>query len=70
MRMKPVAEIHFEHDLEDGWYRMKEPTGANDTWDRAINAFNFCKEEGWDLKWVGDERYMPDFLNNNNKGGT
>lgn len=60
--MKPTAEIWFVHDLENGWYNMKEPSGLVDGWNVAVNALNFCKKEGWDLKWVGDARYMPDFF--------
>jgi hypothetical protein len=53
------AMISFEHGLEDGWYRMKEPTGANDTWERCKNAFNFAKQQGWEVIWVGDDYYKP-----------
>ena len=54
-----TAFIRFEHDIEDGWYRMREPDGTSDTWDRCINAFNFAKERGWQVVWEGDERYKP-----------
>ena len=53
------AMICFEHDLEDGWYRMKEPAGACETWEKCINAFNFAKKQGWEVVWVGDSYYKP-----------
>ena len=55
----PIAEIWFEHDLEDGWYRMKEPNGISDTWGIASNALKFCKEQGWKLIWTGSDNYNP-----------
>jgi hypothetical protein len=59
--MKLIAKIHFEHDLEDGWYRMKEPTGKNDTWNEWRSALKFCNSQDWELVWDGPEdRYMPE----------
>lgn len=53
------AYIRFCHDLEDGWYQMREPTGANDSWGVCKNAVNFCKEKGWTPVWEGDDMYKP-----------
>jgi hypothetical protein len=53
------AMIRFEHDLEDGWYRMKEPDGPDDTWEKCVNAYNFAKSKGWEVIWVGDPYYKP-----------
>lgn len=61
--MKPIAYLSFEHDLEDSWYRLKEPSGIADTWEQAKNAINFCLEQGWNVVWRGDERYMPSYFN-------
>lgn len=58
--MNAIAYINFEHDLEDGWYRMKEPTGANDSWGVCKNAVKFAEEQGWKVEWVGSENYKPD----------
>lgn len=54
-----IAYIRFEHDLEDGWYRMREPTGANDTWEICSCAVAFATAQGWKVLWEGDERYKP-----------
>lgn len=53
------AYIRFEHDIEDGWYRMREPTGANDTWEYCKSCLDFCKEKGWTPVWEGNDMYKP-----------
>ena len=55
------AMMSFEHDLEDGWYRMTEPEPhrEKETWDQAINAYNFAKQKGWEVIWVGSDQYKP-----------
>lgn len=55
------AMMSFQHDLEDGWYHMKEPEPhkEKETWDKAYNAFKFAKEKGWEVVWVGDTQYKP-----------
>lgn len=57
--MNNVAYISFERDMEDYWFRMKEPTGRSDTWWECRNAVAHCKEMGWRAEWVGDEYYKP-----------
>lgn len=54
-----TAYIRFEHDLEDGWYRMLEPTGANDSWEVCRNAVSFANEQGWEVEWEGSDQYKP-----------
>lgn len=56
------AMMSFEHDLEDGWYRLVEPEPhkEKETWEKAVNAFEFAKEKGWEVVWVGNNYYKPD----------
>lgn len=55
------AMMSFEHDLEDGWYRMvePEPNKLGETWETAIAAFNYAKTRGWEVVWVGSNTYKP-----------
>lgn len=57
-----TAYMSFEHDIEDGWYRLKEPEPhmLKETWEQAINAFNFAKSKGWKVVWTGSTQYKPD----------
>lgn len=57
--MDNIAYISFEHDLEDGWYRMREPSGKSDTWGYCGNAVAYCEKQGWQAEWVGNEYYKP-----------
>ena len=62
--MDNTAYISFEHGLEDGWYRMKEPTGENDTWGHWQNAVALAQSMGWEVKWKGPQNdpYMPTYF--------
>lgn len=62
INMKPTAYLSFEHGLEDGWYRLKEPSGTNDTWSHSSNAIKFSEDQGWNVVWVGEDWYMPDYF--------
>ena len=56
-----TAFMSFEHEMEDGWYHMKEPIphGEKENWDIARDAYKFAKEKGWQVVWVGDTTYKP-----------
>lgn len=57
------AYIHFCHDLEDGWYVLTKPSGEKSNWDSAKSVDILCKQNGWDLRWIGGyEFYRPPFI--------
>ena len=54
-----TAYIRFVHDMEDGWYVMREPSGTTASWESCSKAVSYCQFQGWAYEWEGDPYYKP-----------
>ena len=54
-----VLQVEFQHDLEDGWYAVKLPSGKIDHYSHSKSIVELAAASNWVIKYVGDERYNP-----------
>jgi NTP pyrophosphatase (non-canonical NTP hydrolase) len=55
-----AVEVCFCHDLEDGWYSVKTPTGERIERNHWKDMKELISASGWKGYWVGDVRYKPE----------